>query len=107
MTNGEMFKEVFGYDLYCKECRDGWRNYEYKGSVHYHFDPEKGRYINDNPPFIPLSVIEDIKAELECRMNEIKEVDEKSKTISMKGYVLGLGRALEIIDEAVKEIEHG
>ena len=61
MTNGEMFKEVFGYDLYCKECHDGWRNYEYKGSVHYHFDPEKGRYINDNPPFIPSLVIEDIK----------------------------------------------
>lgn len=93
MTNGEMFKEVFGYDLYCKECHDGWRNYEYKGSVHYHFDPEKGRYINDNPPFIPLSVIEKI----------ITEIEERA---TYEGIYLDRADVLEIIDKAVKEIKH-
>lgn len=97
MTNGEMFKEVFGYDLYCKECHDGWRNYEYKGSVHYHFDPEKGRYINDNPPFIPLSVIEKIKAEIE------RESD--YKPYEMYDMKWAFNKALGIIDKAVREVE--
>lgn len=102
MTNGEMFKEVFGYDLYCKECHDGWRNYEYKGSVHYHFDPEKGRYINDNPPFIPLSVIEKIKAEIHKEISGGKwgggwyEVTEE----------YAIKKFDTIIDKAVKEIKH-
>ena len=55
---------------------------------------------------IPLSAIEDIKAEIENRRDEIKEVADKNKTISMKGFVLGLDRALEIIDRKVNEVAH-
>lgn len=103
MTNGEMFKEVFGYDLYCKECRDGWRNYEYKGSVHYHFDPEKGRYINDNPPFIPLSVIEKIHDAIDNAECDARLEDENG---SYTEEVFTREHIHEIIDKAVKEIEH-
>lgn len=104
MTNAEKFKEVFGFEpakdvcpdescsiakdyvkthsphsYSCDDCIGWWWDSEYQGE-----------------PTIPLSVIEDIKAEIE----ELGIWHEKLliETIDIK-------RVLEIIDKAVKECE--
>jgi hypothetical protein len=106
MTNAEKFKEVFGIDFeynlenvcprphtgVCYYDDDGdedcdtcvyeyWENNEYQGE-----------------PTIPLSVIENIKAEIE------RESD--YKPYEMYDMKWAFNKALSIIDNAVKECTH-
>lgn len=106
MTNAEKFKEVFGSDLEESrmlsmpssfnqiialksfqiegvDCADEWKESEYQGE-----------------PTIPLSVIEKIKANID-KLPDLNPDYPMDMTTHVSKWAV-----FEIIDKAVKEIEH-
>ena len=78
------------------------------GYVFYNYEWFKKHFVMESKlvmgePYVPMSAIERIKAEIDKEIKDLKEVS--NLTIATKTYMSALVRCRDLIDQAIKECD--